>query len=233
MVSGTEDEVAFDIFALRKELGAYSFDPGFANTAEGRSAITYIDGAGGVLRYRGYPIEELAAESSFIETAYLLVYGELPSAIDLEKFENDIARESALADDLKAMLELFPSKAHPMQMLAAVVGSLRSFHDGNESSADPDFIEAATRKLIGQVLTMIAWISRVRSGRPAAVSDPDPDYVRRFLRNVFSDTTDYEPKPVVSQALNTLLILHADHGQNCSTTALASSALAEATSTRP
>lgn len=218
-VVGTEDEIGLDVSAIKRELGVYSFDPGLGNSAEAQSAITYIDGVRGILRYRGYPIEELAAESTFLETAYLLILGELPDGDELKTFMSSLSDEGSPPPELRSLLETFPAGAHPMQMLGAAVGALGAYHVQEPGEAVAEYVKVASSRLLSQVPILTSWIARIRNGQPSVRSPESMDYVSSFLFQVFADEESYLPQQEAIDALDTLLILHADHGQNCSTTA--------------
>jgi citrate synthase len=218
---GTEDEVAVDISRLRSELGVVTVDRGFANTAEGASAVSYINGEEGILRYRGYPIEQLAEKSSFLEVAYLLQYGELPTHTELEAYVDAITRHTLLREDVKHLFEAFPHKAHPMQILASATSALATYYPDALDPADEEAVDISARRLIAKTPTMVAWSYKYAVHQPYIYPDNDHDYAANFLKMMFSVPAEpYAPDPVVSRALNMLLILHADHGQNCSSSAV-------------
>lgn len=218
---GTENEAAIDISQLRPELGLVTVDRGFANTAEGESAVTYINGEEGILRYRGYPIEQLAEKSSFLEVAYLLQYGELPNHTELETYVDAITRHTLLREDVKHLFEAFPHTAHPMQILASATSALATYYPDALDPSDEEAVDISAGRLIAKTPTMIAWSYKYAVHQPYIYPDNDYDYAANFLKMMFSvPAEEYTPDPVVSKALNMLLILHADHGQNCSSSAV-------------
>ncbi|MEN2991939.1 MAG: citrate synthase [Bacteroidia bacterium] len=216
---GTEGEKALDISKLRDRTGLITLDVGYKNTGSTVSRITFIDGEQGILRYRGYPIEQLAEFSSYLEVAYLLIYGELPTRAQLEDFEGRIKERTLFHEDIKKFFDGFPSSAHPMGMLASVVCSLSSFYPESLDPYAPDeVIERNIIRLLAKVPTLIAWIYKKRRGHPYMYPRNERGYVDNFLYMMFGmPTYDYSPDPHVVDALNKLLILHADHEQNCST----------------
>lgn len=217
MIVGTEGEMAIDISTLRKQTGITTFDRGFGNTAETKSAITFINGEEGILRYRGYPIEQLATQADFLEVAWLLSNGELPNAEELATFTNDITSHSLVREDMKHLFEAFPHTAHPMQILASEVSAMASYYPDALDPFDPESVQISTTRLISKVITMAAWSYKYRVHQPYVYPRNDLDYSSRFLHMMFSvPAEEYEPDPVVAQAMNTLFILHADHEQNCS-----------------
>ncbi len=215
---GSEGEKAIDIGKLRDKTGYITLDIGYKNTGATKSAITFIDGEQGILRYRGYPIEQLAEFSTYLEVAYLLIYGELPTKAQLEDFENRIKERTLIHEDIKKFFDGFPSSAHPMGILASVVCSLSSFYPESLDPYAPDeVIERNIIRLLAKVPTLIAWIYKKRKGHPYIYPRNERGYVENFLYMMFGmPTHDYEPDPHVVDALDKLLILHADHEQNCS-----------------
>ena len=218
IVKGTEDEVAVDISKLRQEAGIITLDKGFKNTGSTESAITFLDGEKGILRYRGYAIEELAEKSTFLEVAFLLIYGNLPTTEELEKFKDDISSHTLVHEDVKAILDGFPSKSHPMGFLSSLVSSLTAFYpkslDPNRSAEE---VNGTIIRSIAKLPTLAAWSFKNRMRQPVIYPDNTLDYCENFIRMMFSlPTIDFEVSPVISSALNKLLILHADHEQNCS-----------------
>jgi citrate synthase len=210
-----------DISALRSSLGLVTLDRGFANSAEGTSTVTFINGEEGILRYRGYPIEQLAEQASFLEVAYLLQYGELPSKAELEAYEESITYHTLLREDMKHLFEAFPHKAHPMQILASATSAMASYYPDALDPLDPDAVDISSRRLIAKTPTMIAWTYKYSAHQPYVYPDNSLDYSSNFLNMMFSVPAEkYHPDPVVAKALNMLLILHADHGQNCSSSAV-------------
>ena len=218
---GSEGEIAIDIGRLRAETGLITLDRGFANTAETRSAVSYIDGEKGILRYRGYPIEQLADRCSFLEVAYLLQYGELPTKAELEAYEESITRHTLLREDMKHLFEAFPHDAHPMQILASATSALATYYPDALDPLDEEAIDISSRRLIAKVPTMVAWSYKYRMGQPYVYPRNDLEYSSRFLHMMFSvPSEEYVPNEVIARALNVLFILHADHGQNCSASAV-------------
>jgi citrate synthase len=219
--TGTHGDPAVDIGSLRSNLGLATLDRGFANTAEGRSSVSYIDGEQGILLYRGYPIEQLAEQATFLEVAYLLQYGELPTKSELEAFEEAITRHTLLREDVKHLFEAFPHEAHPMQILASATSALATYYPDALDPLDADAVEISALRLLAKTPTMIAWSYKYRVHQPYVYPDNSLDYPSNFLKMMFSvPAEEYEPDPVVVNALNLLLILHADHGQNCSASAV-------------
>ena len=217
VIQGSEGEVAIDISTLRKQTGITTFDRGFGNTAEAQSAITFIDGEKGILRYRGYPIEELATNADFLEVAWLLSNGDLPTGDELTSFTHDITSHSLVREDMKHLFEAFPHTAHPMQILASEVSAMASYYPDALDPYDPESVRISTTRLISKVITMAAWSYKYRVHQPYVYPRNDLDYSSRFLHMMFSvPAEEYEPDPVIAQAMNTLFILHADHEQNCS-----------------
>ncbi len=217
----TDGNSGVDVSALRSDLGLVTLDRGFGNTAESPSAVSYIDGEEGVLRYRGYPIEQLAEQSTFLEVAYLLNYGELPSAADLAGYEESIRRHTLLREDMKHLLEAFPHRAHPMQILASAVSAMATYYPDALDPKDPESVDISARRLIAKVPTMIAWAYKYGVHQPYMYPSNELDYTANFLQMMFAvPAEDYEVDPVVAKALEVLLILHADHGQNCSSSAV-------------
>jgi citrate synthase len=220
-VEQVEGDGGLDISALRSSLGVVTVDRGFGNTAESQSRVSFLNGEEGILRYRGYPIEQLAEQSSFLEVAYLLNYGELPTAAELDEFSEFITRHSLLREDVKHLFEAFPHDAHPMQILASATSALATYYPDKLDPKDPDAVDISARRLIAKMPTMISWAYKYRVHQPYVYPRNDLDYSSNFLHMMFSvPAEDYEPDPVISQALNVLLILHADHGQNCSASAV-------------
>ena len=221
LLKGTEGESAVDIGMLRGSLGLVTVDRGFANTSEGESAVTYINGEEGILRYRGYPIEQLAGQSSFIEVSYLLQYGELPNQQELAEFEANITRHTLLREDVKHLFEAFPHSAHPMQILASATSALATYYPDALDPLDEMAVDISARRLIAKTPTMVAWSYKYGVHQPYVYPDNDLDYASNFLKMMFAvPAEEYTADPVVVKALNMLLILHADHGQNCSSSAV-------------
>ncbi len=218
IVVGTEGERALDISRLRAKTGYITLDEGYVNTGSTRSAITYLDGEQGVLRYRGYPIETIAKNCDFIEVSYLLIYGELPTAEQLEDFRNSLRRHSMLHEEMRYFYNGFPRDAHPMAILSSVVGALSTFYQDSLNPRDPDQVEISIHRLIAKLPTIAAYAYKKSIGQPFVYPKNELDYCENFLRMMFSVPSEpYEPDPDFVEALNLLLIVHADHEQNCST----------------
>jgi citrate synthase len=221
VVGGVEGDVALDISRLRNELGATTIDRGFGNTAESVSAVSYVGGEEGVLHYRGYLIEDLAESSTFLEVVYLLQYGELPTKHELEAFEYSITQHTMLREDMKHLFEAFPHRAHPMQILASATSALATYYPDALDPHDLEAVDISARRLIAKTPTMIAWSYKYSVHQPYIYPSNKLDYLSNFLHLMFSVPTEpYLADPVVAKALNLLLILHADHGQNCSASAV-------------
>ena len=218
VVTGTLGDPALDIGKLNRDTGYFTYDPGFVSTASTRSAITYIDGDKGVLLYRGYPIEQLAKHSSFLETSYLLINGELPSQSDFSAFEHEVTHHTMMHEAQKNFLNGFHYDAHPMAMLCASVASLSAFYDDTLDMDDPEQRRLAAIRLIAKMPTIAAAAYRSSIGWPVRYPRNNLDYVSRFLHMMFEVPSEpLELNPVVSRALDLLFILHADHEQNAST----------------
>jgi len=221
VVTGTEGETGIDISQLRNLIGAITLDPGFGNTGACESSITFIDGDKGILRYRGIPIEQLAEKSDFVETAWLLIFGRLPIARELERFRGLLAQHAHLHENFKHHFEGFPVGAPPMAILGAMVNSLSCFYPQFMRSEDNGHFEEAAARLLAKVATIAAYTYRRLHGLPFIYPDPKLDYVDNFLHMMFS--MPYEQHVAaheVEEALNLILTLHADHEQNCSTSAV-------------
>ncbi|SDQ71174.1 citrate synthase [Quadrisphaera sp. DSM 44207] len=218
VVPATEGDDGVDISALLSRTGYVTLDPGFVNTASTQSAITYIDGDAGILRYRGYPIAQLAEQSSFAEVSYLLIYGELPTAAQLEAFEGRIRRHTLLHEDLKGFFGGFPRDAHPMPVLSSAVSALSTFYQDSLNPRDAEQVELSTFRLLAKLPTIAAYAYKKSSGQPFLYPDNSKGLVENFLRMTFGFPAEpYEADPAVVRALDLLLVLHADHEQNCST----------------
>ncbi|WDF69529.1 citrate synthase [Sphingobacterium oryzagri] len=219
VIIGTENEKAIDVSKLRDQSGYITLDPGFKNTGATKSAITFLDGEEGVLRYRGYPIEQLAEKSTFIEVAYLLIYGELPSKEVLEKFRADIRKQMLIHEDMKNFFAGFPSKSHPMGQLSCLVGALSAFYPESLNPNPTDEEEDKTIiNLLAKMPTIVSWIQKKSLGQPIVYPKNSLGYIENFLHMIFGEVTGETTfDPVVISAMHTLLILHADHEQNCST----------------
>ena len=221
IVEGSEGERAIDVSTLRSDTGLITLDPGYANTGSTLSEITFIDGEQGILRYRGYPIEELAEQSSFLETTYLLLYGDLPTADQLAGFEERITNHTLLHEDIRHMYRAFPLAAHPMAMSAVVVGALSTFYADSLDPLDPEQVEISTYRLIAKLPTICAIAFKYAMGHPYNYPRNDLSYAENMLYMMFAlPTEDYEVNPTFTRAIETLLILHADHEQNCSTSTM-------------
>ncbi|MDG2148252.1 MAG: citrate synthase [Planctomycetota bacterium] len=215
VTEGTEGERAVDIGALRKDTGYITLDPGFGNTGACRSAITFIDGEKGILRYRGYPIEELAEHSTFLETAWLLMHGELPSKMELDDFVGDVTSHTMLNESFRKFMDALPRDAHPMPICAATVGALATFYQQPESEQS---IRQTIVQLIAKMPTIAAYAYKHSLGQPFIYPRNDLDYSSNLIHMMFATPcAPFEVDPVVAKALDQLFILHADHEQNCST----------------
>ncbi|HET6379543.1 MAG TPA: citrate synthase [candidate division Zixibacteria bacterium] len=218
VIRGTEDELAVDITRLRSETGLITMDPGYANTGSCTSAITYLDGEQGILRYRGYPIEQLAEQSTFLEVAYLLIYGELPTREQLDRFEAEITHHTLIREEMRHFFDSFPQDAHPMAVLAAGTVGMSTFYPDAQEIFDPAAVEITTIRLIAKLPTLAAWSFKKAIGQPYVYPRNDLGYAANLLHMMFAVPSEpYEVKPQVAEALDLLLILHADHEQNCST----------------
>ncbi|MDO5081117.1 citrate/2-methylcitrate synthase, partial [Buchananella hordeovulneris] len=217
-VEATEGSDGLAIAPLLKETGLITLDPGFTNTAAATSEITYIDGDAGILRYRGYPIEQLAKQSSFLEVAYLLVYGELPDGATLEAFIRRVKRHRLLHEDFKAFFTAFPANGHPMAILQAGIAGLATYYQHTLDPKDPEQVNTATVLLLAKVPTMISYIAKRAAGLPLLYPDNQRSYTEDFIRMTFGlPYQSYDIDPALVRGLDMLLILHADHEQNCST----------------
>ncbi len=219
IVEGTEGEKAIDIANLLEETGATTLDFGYKNTGATKSAITFLDGDKGILRYRGYSIEELAAKSTFLEVSYLLIFGELPTKEQLDKFSNDIKTHTLVHEDVKKILDGFPSTAHPMGVLASLFCSQTAFYpESLDPNRSAEGVYLSIVRSLAKMPTFAAWAYKNAVGHPVNYPDNTLEYSSRFLKMLFSNPAEqYEVDPVISDALDKLLILHADHEQNCST----------------
>lgn len=205
------------------DFGMMTYDPAFTNTASCRSTITYIDGDNGILRYRGYPIEQLAEKSNYLETAYLILYGELPTKSEMEQWTHDIIHHTIIHEKIKKLIDGFHYDAHPMGMLVGTVAALSTFYPDSKNIFDPASRRKQTHRLIGKMITLAAFAYRHSIGMPFAYPDNDLSYTGNFLNMLFKMTeVKYQPNPVLERALDVLFILHADHEQNCSTNAMRS-----------
>ena len=221
VVSSSVGSDAMDISKLHSTLGLHTFDQGFVNTASTKSGITFIDGDAGILRYRGYPIEQLAAKKSFLDVSYLLIYGELPDKAQLEAFDQSLRRHTLIHEDLKRFFDAFPQNAHPMSVLASGVSALSTFYQDSLDPHDPEHVEMSTRRLLAKLPVLAAYAHKKSLGQALLYPDNSLSMVENFLRlNFGTQAEDYIQNPIVTNALDTLLILHADHEQNCSTSAV-------------
>jgi len=219
VIEGTEGEKAIDISKLRDQTGYVTLDIGYKNTGATTSSITFLDGELGILKYRGYPIEQLAEKSSFIEVAYLLIYGELPTQEQLTDFQYQISRHTLVHEDMKKFFDGFPSKSHPMGQLSSLVCSLSAFYpESLKSNQTTEELNLSIIKMLGKMATVVSWIYKKSLGHPYIYPKNKYDYVTNFLHMTFGQRTEEVViDPVIVSAMNTLLILHADHEQNCST----------------
>lgn len=219
VITGTENEKAIDISQLRQQTGYITLDPGFKNTGATKSAITFLDGEKGLLKYRGYKIEDLAEKSTFLEVAYLLIYGELPTKEVLEKFRSDIKSQMMVHEDMKNFFAGFPSKSHPMGQLSCLVGALSAFYPESLNPNQNEDEEYRTiANLLGKMPTIVSWIHKKSLGHPVVYPKKDFGYIDNFMNMIFGEVNcDKIFDEVVLDAMRVLLILHADHEQNCST----------------
>jgi citrate synthase len=218
IVEGTEHERAIDISALRQNTGYITLDDGYGNTGSCTSKITFIDGEKGILRYRGVPIEQLAQTSTFVESAYLIIYGHLPNAEELKRFSGLLTKNENLHEDMKYHFEGFPSSAHPMAILSSMINATSCFYPELMKSYDPADFDVEAARLISQVRTIAAFSYRKSNGLPIIYPKPSYKYTENFLHMLFSDPyEDYPLDPNAVSALDLIFLLHADHEQNCST----------------
>jgi citrate synthase len=216
--AATEGSAGIEVTKLLSTTGMVTLDPGFVNTAACASEITYIDGDAGILRYRGYPIEQLAEKSTFLEVSYLLIYGELPTPEHLENFTQQITKHTLLHEDLKRFFDGFPPDAHPMPVLSSAVSALSTFYQDSLNPFDEPNVDLSTIRLLAKVPTLAAYAYKKSVGQPLLYPDNSLSYVENFLRLTFGIPAEpYEVDPAVARALDMLFILHADHEQNCST----------------
>jgi citrate synthase len=212
---GAEQEVGIDFSSLRAKTGAIGYDPGYGNTGACESAITFIDGDKGILRYRGYPIEQLAASASFVEVSYLLIYGHLPNKKELDDFQHDLTHHTLIHEDMKKFFEGYPPSAHPMAIMAAMIVSLSAYYPETD---DADLTNLNIIRLLAKGKTIAAFSYKKSIGQPYIYPRNDLSYTGDFLHMMFAVPAEpYQVSPVLERALNLLLILHADHEQNCST----------------
>ncbi|OIQ21604.1 citrate synthase [Lacinutrix sp. MedPE-SW] len=219
LITGTENEVAIDIKTLRAATGGVTtIDPGYKNTGSCESAITFLNGEEGILRYRGYAIEDLAEKADFLEVAYLLIFGDLPTTEQLEKFHNDIKEESHVDEDVKKIIEAFPKSAHPMGVLSSLTSALTAFNPSSVNVDSEEDMYKAIVKILGKFPVLVAWTMRKSQGQPLNYGSKNLGYVENILKMMFEKPNeDYKQNDILLNALDKLLILHADHEQNCST----------------
>ncbi|WP_223549348.1 citrate synthase [Aestuariivivens sp. NBU2969] len=219
LITGTENEVAIDIKSLRGATsGVITLDSGYKNTGSCASSITFLDGEKGILRYRGYSIEELAEKASFLEVAYLLIFGELPTQEQSERFHSDIKAQSVVDDDVRKIVDAFPKSAHPMGIISSLTSALTAFNPSSVNVKSEEDMYKAIVKILGKFPVLVAWTLRKKQGLPLDYGDKNLGYVENVLKMMFKQPNeDYVQNKVVVDALDKLLILHADHEQNCST----------------
>ena len=218
IVEGTEHERAVDISKLRAQTGLITLDEGFVNTGSTTSAITFLDGEKGILRYRGYPIEVIAEHCDFIETSYLLIYGELPTIEQFDKFRTSLLRHTMIHEDMRSFYSGFPRDAHPMAICSSVVGALSTFYQDSLNPRDARQVEISVHRLLAKLPTIASYAYKKSIGQPFIYPDNNLSYCENFLRMMFSVPSEtYEIDPDFVEALNLLLVVHADHEQNCST----------------
>ena len=218
MITGTEDEVGLDISSLRAETGCITLDEGYVNTGSTVSAITFLDGDKGLLRYRGFPIEAIAQHCDFVETCYLLIHGELPNARELDHFRSSILRHTMLHEDMRSFYNGFPRDAHPMAILSSVVSALSTFYQDSLNPRDPQQVEVSIYRLLAKLPTIAAYSYKKSIGQPLMYPKNELDYCENFLNMMFAVPSEpYSVNPDFVWALNLLLVVHADHEQNCST----------------
>lgn len=218
IVAGTEGNDGIDVGRLRAESGMVALDYGFANTAATRSAVSFVDGEAGELRYRGYPIEQLAEHASFLEVAYLLFHGELPTKQALADYVESITTHTLLNEEMKRLFDAFPKSAHPMAILSSATNAMATFYPDFHNPTDPYSVEQSALRLVAKLPTVAAFAYKKSIGQPYVYPRNDLSYTENFLAMMFGlPVSNYEVDPVVAKALDVLLILHADHSQNCST----------------
>jgi len=218
IIQATDGDSVIDFSKLNAATGLNSYDIGFVNTASTKSAITFIDGDQGILRYRGYPIEQLAGQTSFVETAYLLIYGQLPTPQELSDWEQRLSRHTLIHEDLKNIFHSMPQAAHPMSVLSASVSALSTFYQDSLNPHDDYQVELSTVRLLAKLPTLVAYSHKNSLGQALLYPDNSLSYVENFLRMSFGNMAEpFVQNPVITKALDTLLVLHADHEQNCST----------------
>jgi citrate synthase len=218
VIAGSEDEAAIDISSLRSQTGAITLDDGYGNTGSCLSAITFLDGEKGILRYRGYPIEQLAEKATFLQVAYLLIYGELPSRKDFEAFRQRLVRHTLIHEDMRRMFDAFPPDAHPMAIISSVVSGLSTFYQDTHDVFDKQNFDITVQRLLAKMPTITAFAYRKSRGQPMMYPDNSLGYSANFLRMMFGFPTEsYDLDPELAHTMDVLFILHADHEQNCST----------------
>jgi len=218
VVDATDGASGIDVAGLMAKTGMSTFDQGFVNTSSTKSAITYIDGEKGILRYRGYPIEQLASSKSFLEVAYLLIYGELPTASELGEFDEKIRKHTLINEDMKDFFRSFPQTAHPMAIISAGASALSTFYPDSLDPKDPEQVELSTIRLLAKLPVVAAHAHKTNLGQALMYPNNELSLVENFLHMTFgTQASEYVQNPVVTRALDTLLLLHADHEQNCST----------------
>ena len=218
VIEGSENEKAIDISKLRSQTGYITIDTGFKNTGSTTSSITFLDGEKGILKYRGYSIEQLAEKSDFLEVSYLLIYGDLPTKIEYEEFKRNITNHTLIHEDMRIFLDAYPTKAHPMGILSAAVCTLSTFYpESQKQNRSVEAIDLTIQRLLAKLPTLAAWAYKNSIGHPVNYPKNKYNYCENFLQMMFAmPAFEYEPDPVIVNALNKLLILHADHEQNCS-----------------
>lgn len=218
VIEGSENEKAIDISKLRSQTGYITIDTGFKNTGSTTSGITFLDGEKGILKYRGYSIEQLAEKSDFLEVSYLLIYGDLPTKIEYEEFKGNITNHTLIHEDMRIFLDAYPTKAHPMGILSAAVCTLSTFYpESQKQNRSVEAIDLTIQRLLAKLPTLAAWAYKNSIGHPVNYPKNKYNYCENFLQMMFAmPAFEYKPDPVIVDALNKLLILHADHEQNCS-----------------
>jgi citrate synthase len=212
VIPATQGPSGIDISNLITNTGLTAFDQGFVNTASTKSAITFIDGDKGILRYRGYPIEQLAANKSFLETSYLLIHGELPTVAEAEEFDQSLRRHTLIHEGMKDFFKAFPQNAHPMSVISAGVSALSTFYQDSLDTKDPEQVEISTLRLLAKLPVIASYAFKSSIGQALVYPDNSYSLVENFLKMTFGNyAEDYSQNPVVTQALDTLLLLHADH----------------------
>ena len=217
IVRGSDGDDAIDIGRLRSDTGLITLDPGYGNTGAATSAITFLDGEEGILRYRGYPIDQLAEHSTFLEVAYLLIWGELPTQEELDRFVSEVVHHTLIREEMRHFFDSFPTDAHPMAVLASGVVGMSTFYPDSQNIFDADAVEITINRLIAKLPTLAAWSFKKAIGQPYVYPRNDLGYAANLLHMMFAvPTEDYDVDPGVAEALDLLLILHADHEQNAS-----------------